>query len=190
MTDHYSYSDFMKNSTARFSNMTTSYSKFDNENSSRYNWEKELFKKIELKNQENYKLRIELENEIKSRDNLMYDFQQLENELEYIKKRSFETEHSLNSKLRILEIEKNILEERANFRDTRNDLLKDKPNDKRLGIVTTFLNNDQKMLINPQDFKLVTGENLTENFLSDRFNLIESELKLLTGSNGKNTQTY
>jgi hypothetical protein len=191
MTDSYhGYSDYSRGNyspSARYQNMSASYSNFDKD-IIRYSYrERDLLNKLELKSEENYKLRIDLENEIKAKESLILDLNQADSELDYLNKRWIEREQSLNSKIRIIEIEKNLLEERLHFRDSRNELIKGQSlPDKKMETVVRFLNNVQKLLIDPLDQQILTPDNLTENVLNEKLNLIEAEIQKLNASNPKN----
>jgi len=191
MTDSYhAYPDYSRRDlspSARSNKMSASYSTYDKE-FVRYSYrERELLNKLELKNEENYKLRIDLENEIKAKESLILDLDQADNELDYLKKRWIEKEQSLNSKIRIIDIEKNLLEERLHFRESRSELIKGQPQqDKKMEMVVRFINNIQKLLIDPIDQHILTADNLVENVLNEKLNLIEAEIEKLKASDPKN----
>ena len=183
----HSYSDNLKTNytNARFPDFSSSYSQYDLDFSNRYSYrEKELLNKFELKNEEIYKLRVDLENEIKVKEDLLFELNQVENELDYVKTRSIEKEQALNSKIRILEIENNLLEERLQFRESKNDF--NISSERKLEELVRFLNNIQKIVIKSVDQKFLSIGNLTENILNERLNLLETEIVKLAGLSHKN----
>jgi hypothetical protein len=158
---------------------------------------RELNRQIDEKNDEIYKLRYDLDDTLKIKEDLIFDLESVERELDYVKNKARETEDALLTKIRILEIEKKHFEERYLLRDQskylntspRNFYKTDRTETKTeenkcTDICLNFVNKFQNILLKEKDRKYFNNYNTNELELREKLILIENELlNILTEKN-------